>query len=162
MSVLNRIFASGGREVVIPTLEIACAAWDEPILLCNGFEDHVCITEDARELTFTAAPIEVALPKRNTSGTQTLTFAIGNVSGIAREKIEQALDTGEMIRLTLREFLDTDKSAPAGAPLKFVVRDVTMERATVQVTAAFFDLINTAWPRMFYTPDFAPGLKYIS
>ena len=23
-----------------------------------------------------------------------------------------------------------------------------------------FDLINTAWPRNFYTLDFAPGLKY--
>ena len=83
MTVLKRVFASGGTEVVIPTLEITCDAWDAPILLCNGYENHTCVTEDARTLTFVAGGIEVALPKRDTSGTQRLTFVIDNVSGEA-------------------------------------------------------------------------------
>ena len=48
MTILERVFASGGTEVVIPTLEITCSAWSAPLLLCNGFENHACTTEDAR------------------------------------------------------------------------------------------------------------------
>ena len=60
----------------------------------------------------------------------------------------------------IRHYLATDKTAPASRPLQFVVRDGSMRGGTIQINAAFFDLINTAWPRNFYTLDFAPGLKY--
>jgi hypothetical protein len=162
MTILERVFASGGTEVVIPTLELSCAAWDAPILLCNGFENHICTTEDARTLTFVASAIAVALPKRNTQGTQNLTFAIDNVTGEAQHLIDTALDAQEMVHLTFRHYLSTDKSAPAEPPLKFVVKSGEMEGSALRVTAAFFDMINTAWPRNFYTADFAPGLKYFS
>lgn len=162
MTVLERVFASGGTEVVIPTLEITCTAWSAPLLLCNGFDDHACTTEDGRVLNFLASGIQVALPKRNTSGTQMLTFGIDNVSGQAQQLIDQALEAGERIHLTCRHYLSSDKSAPAEPPLRFVVRDGVMEGSAVQVNAAFHDSINTAWPRAFYTPAFAPGLKYFT
>lgn len=162
MTILERVFASGGTEVVIPTLEITCSAWAAPILLCNGYENHTCTTEDARTLTFQAAAIGVALPKRDTSGTQKLTFGIDNVTGEAQRLIDQALEAGEMVHLTFRHYLSTDKSAPAENPLKFVIKGGEMEGSLLQVVAAFFDMINTAWPRAFYTADFAPGLKYFS
>lgn len=162
MTVLERVFASGGTEVVIPTLEITCTAWSAPLLLCNGWEDHTCTTEDGRVLTFLASGIQVALPKRNTSGTQMLTFGIDNVSGQAQQLIDQALEAGERIHLTYRHYLSSDKSAPAEPPLRFVVRDGVMEGSAVQVNAAFYDSINTAWPRVFYTPTFAPGLRYFT
>jgi len=160
MTVLQRLFASSGAEVIIPTLEITCSAWAAPLLLCNGFENHTCTTEDARTLTFVASGIQVALPKRNTSGTQLLTFAIDNVTGEAQRLIDTALDAGALVHLTFRHYLSTDKTAPAEQPLKFVVRDGAMEGSTLQVNAAFFDMVNTAWPRHFYTPSFAPGLRY--
>lgn len=162
MTVLQRLFASSGPEVIIPTLEITCTAWAAPLLLCNGFEAHTCTTEDARTLTFQPSGIQVALPKRNTSGTQILTFAIDNVTGEAQRLIDTALEAGALVRLTFRHYLSSDKTAPAEQPLKFVVRDGTMEGATLQVNAAFFDMVNTAWPRHFYTPDFAPGLRYFA
>lgn len=160
MTVLERVFASGGTEVVIPMLEITCPAWVAPLLLCNGFENQVCTTEDARTLTFTAAAISVALPKKNTAGTQVLTFAIDNVTGEAQRLVDQALEAGERIHLTFRQYLSSDKSAPAEPPLRFVVRDGAMEGSALQVNAAFYDAINTAWPRAFYTASFAPGLRY--
>lgn len=162
MTILERVFASGGPEVIIPTLEITCAAWDAPILLCNGFEVHTCATEDARTLTFQPAAIAVALPKRDTSGAQKLTFGIDNVTGEAQQLIDQAIDAGELVHLTFRHFLSTDKTAPAEPPLKFVIKGGEMQGGSLRVTAAFFDLINVAWPRNFYTADFAPGLRYFS
>jgi hypothetical protein len=160
MTILERVFASGGTEVVIPTLELTCSAWAAPILLCNGFEDQTCTTEDARTLTFKAAAIAVALPKKNTAGTQTLTFAIDNVTGEAQRLIDDALEARARVYLTFRLYLSTDKTAPAENPLKFVVQSGEMEGPQLRVSAAFFDLINTAWPRAFYTASFAPGLKY--
>lgn len=160
MTILERVFASGGTEVVIPTLEITCTAWETPLLLCNGFEDHACTTEDARSLTFVAAGIAVALPKRDTAGTQVLTFAIDNVSGQAQQLVDQALDAGTRINLIFRQYLSSDKTAPAEPPLRFVVRDGAIEGTALQVNAAFYDAINTAWPRAFYTAEFSPGLRY--
>jgi len=160
MTILERVFASGGTEVVIPTLELTCPAWDNPILLCNGFEDQTCTTEDDRTLTFVAVAIAVALPKKNTQGTQVLNFAIDNVTGEAQRLIDLALDSGERVHLTFRHYLSSDLSAPAEPPIRFVVKDGAMEGSTLNVSAAFFDMINTAWPRNFYTADFAPGIKY--
>lgn len=160
MTILERVFASSGTEVVIPTLEITCSAWSDPILLCNGYEDQTCVTEDARTLTFRAGGIQIALPKRDTSGTQLLTFAIDNVTGEAQALVDDALAAGALIYLCFRHYLSTDLTEPAEPPLNLVVRDGTMEGTTLQVNAAFFDLINTAWPREFYTADFAPGLRY--
>ena len=161
MTVLEQVFASGGSDVIIPTLELSCSAWSAPILICAGFENHTCTTEDARTLTFIAAGIDVALPKRNTQGTQILSFAIDNVTGQAQKLIDNALEAGAMVYLTFRYYLLSNKSAPAENPLKFVVREGTMEGTILKVNAAFFDMINTAWPRKYYTADFAPGLKYI-
>jgi hypothetical protein len=160
MTVLETVFASGGNDVVIPTLELTCNAWSNTILLCAGFENQTCITEDARTLTFQASGIAVALPKRDTSGMQMLTFAIDNVTGEAQQLIDAALEAGEIINMTFRHYLASDKSAPAANPLRFVVREGSMRGASVQIKAAFFDMINTAWPRRYYTTDFAPGLRY--
>lgn len=162
MTILERVFASAGDEVVIPTIEITCSSWAAPILLCNGYEDQTCTTEDARTLTFIASGMAVALPKRNTQGTQILTFAIDNVSGEAQALIDAALEAGQMVYLTFRHYLSTDKTAPAEPPIKFVVRDGHMEGSMISINAAFFDLISTAWPRNYYTADFAPGLKYFA
>lgn len=159
-TVLERVFASGGTGVVIPTLELTCAAWDAPVLLCNGYENQVCGTEDGRTLEFEAASIAVALPKRDTSGAQKLTFGIDNVTGEAQRRLDQAIENDEIVNLIFRHYLDSDKSAPAENPLKFVVKGGDMEGGMVRVTASFFDLINTAWPRAFYTASFAPGLRY--
>ena len=160
MTILERVFASGGNEVVIPTLEITSTAWAGPILLCNGYDNQTCITEDARTLTFLASGIQIALPKRDTAGTQVLSFAIDNVTGEAQTLVDTALVAGARILMTFRHYLSTDLTAPAEPPLKLIVRDGQMEGTVLTVNAAFFDLINTAWPRRFYTAAFAPGLRY--
>lgn len=160
MTILERVFASGGNEVIIPTLEITSTAWAGPILLCNGYDNQTCITEDARTLTFLASGIQIALPKRDTAGTQVLSFAIDNVTGEAQTLVDTALVAGARILMTFRHYLSTDLTAPAEPPLKLIVRDGQMEGTVLTVNAAFFDLINTAWPRRFYTAAFAPGLRY--
>lgn len=160
MTILNQVYASGG-DVIISTLELSCPSWAAPVLICNGFENQTCVTEDLRTLIFIAAGIDVALPKKGNTGGQTLTFAIDNVTGEAQQRIDQALDDEQRITATYRMFLESDKSTPAEPPYKMTVLGGTMQGAGVQIQCGFFDLINTKWPRELYTTDFAPGLRYL-
>ena len=160
MTILEQVYASGG-DTIIYTLELACTAWDAPILLCEGFEDQHCITEDGRPLTFMASGIAVALPKKTNSGAQNLTFAIDNVTGEAQRKIDAALEAEKKVFITLRTYLDSDRTAPAENPYRAVVLGGKIKGASVQITAGFFDVINTAFPRDLYTVNFAPGIRYL-
>jgi hypothetical protein len=160
VTILNQVYASGG-DCIISTLELTCPAWSAPVLICQGFEDQTCITEDARTLTFSASGIDIALPKKGNSAGQSLTFAIDNVTGEAQAKIDQALEAEQRISMTYRMFLASDKSAPAEPPYFMTVSGGTMQGSGVQIQAGFFDLINTKWPRELYTTKFAPGLRYL-
>mgnify|MGYP003643824263 CR=1 FL=1 len=160
MTILEQVYASGG-DVIIPTLELTCTAWTGPILLCNGFEDQTCVTEDARTLVFVASGIDIALPAKTNQGNQTLTFAIDNVTGEAQQKIDQALEAEFEVMMTFRTYLASDLTAPAEAPYRFVVRSGRMQGNTVTIQAGFFDAINTRFPRDLYTAIFAPGIKYL-
>lgn len=160
MTILSRLYASGGTEVLIPTLELTCSAWDGAERICHGFTDVTALDEHGVSKTYRAGGIEIALPKVDTTGTQVLTFAVDNVSGRAQQLVDLSTDAQQKILLTFRQYISTDLSAPADNPLHFVVRDVAMEGTIVQLFAEFFDMINTSWPRNHYTADFAPGIKY--
>lgn len=160
MTVLEQVYASGG-DVVIETLELSCSAWDAPLYICNGFENHLCRLETGEWVTFLAAAIQVALPKKSSQGDQVLTFALDNLTGEAQRLIDQALEAEARVTIVYRPFLASDKTQPADNPYRMVVRSGTMQGTAVQVNAGFFDLINTAWPRDLYTAEFAPGLKYL-
>lgn len=161
MTVLEQVYASAGPEVILFTLELTCDVWSGPILICNGFEDQTCVTEDARTLTFIAAGISISLPRKDNRGGQDLSFAIDNVTGEAQQKIDQALEAEAEVTLTLRVYLNTNKTAPQEAPYRMKMRDGVVQGSTVQLRAGFFDMLNTAWPRKFYTLEFAPGLRYL-
>ena len=156
MTILEQVYASAGPDVIIITLELSCAAWAAPIRICSGFEDQTLGGE-----LFSAAGIDVALPRKTNTGGQSLTFAIDNVLGTAQQLIDQALEAGADVTLTYRTFLASDKTAPAEAPYVFSVKGGRMRGSTLQVSAAFFDAINTRFPRDLYTTEFAPGIKYL-
>lgn len=161
MTVLEQLYASAGPDVIIYTLELTCDAWPDPILICNGFEDQTCVTEDARTLTFLAAGIAISLPRRDNRGGQDLSFSIDNVTGEAQRKIDDALEAEARVTMTLRIYTASDKTAPGETPYRFTVKDGQIEGSAVQIRAGFFDMLNTAWPRKLYDLEFAPGLRYL-
>lgn len=162
MTAIATLYASGSEKVwIIPTLELRCPAWPGPIYICAGFDDVVATLETGSKVTFTAAAFDVALPKRDNSGNQSLTFAIDNVTGVAQQLIDQALEARQKITMVFRIFLSSDLSAPAEKPYRMSVLSGVMEGASVQLQAGYYDLINLGWPRRRYTLDFAPCLRYI-
>jgi hypothetical protein len=161
MNPLDVAYASPGSEVLIPCVELACTSWAASRFICAGFESQVCGTEDGRLVTFEAGGLDVSLPNKDNTGSQSVTFAIDGVTGEAQNLIRQAMDEDAVIRLTLRLYLSTNLSLPAQRPYYLVVRGGSLEGATVQVQAGYFSLIDMNFNRDTYNAKTAPCIKYL-
>lgn len=160
MTVLNRLYASSGNEVIIGTLEIVVG--DNTFWLTNGWDDITATLEDGSTATFTASAIDIALPARNSDGTQDLKFAIGNINGAVSTVIRDNLDKIKGSPMTYRCYVSTDLSAPASVPYTLSIKNGYWTALEVQITAGYMNILDTAWPRYRYTLPNFPGLRYIS
>lgn len=160
MTILNRLYASSGDEVIIETLQINIGA--EVYYLCKGFDDISAITEKGQSVTFKASAIDIALPARNSDGTQDLQFAIDNIDGVTSTAIRKALDNLSRASLTYRNYVSTDLSAPASVPYTLAIKSGSWTSTQAQITAGYMNVLDTAWPRYRYTLPSYPGLRYMS
>lgn len=164
-AILGQIYrealASGGKEAFVRTLELTCQAWDSSVLICNGFKDRICGTEDGRLLTFEAANIGIALASKNNKGNQALAFGVDNTTGRVQALADQALDANARVTATYRVYLASDLSAPCEKPYRMSVDSDSFEQNQATMQCGFFDLIGTAWPRALYSTNFTPCLKYL-
>lgn len=159
--ILRKAYASApDGQVIIRTLEILPPT-SEPIRVCTGYEDQELALETGETVTFTAGPLQIADPKKDTSGQQNLRFAIANVTGVAQAAVDEALESGEEVPVIYRVYLDTDLSAPAALPYEMTLVGGGFDGIMLNVEASYYDLLNTQWPRDRYTAEFAPGLRYI-
>lgn len=165
MSILEDTYreaiASGGNEVFVRTLELTCPAWTEPVLICNGFTDRVCGTEDGRLLAFRAANIGIALPQKNNKGNQALAFAVDNTTGEVQHKADLALDLNARVTAVYRVYLASDLSAPCERPYRMTVESDAFEGNQANLQCGFFDVIGTSWPRKRYSTNKFPALTYL-
>lgn len=160
MSSLDEVYASAGRDVIIRCLEITSAGWEEPVFICNGFEDQTVVTEDGRTITFIAANVDIQLAKKNNKGNQTLSFAVDNTTGAVQRKVYEALESDTRVSVVYRTYLDSNLSAPAEKPYTLTMQGGSIQGSDAQLQCAFFDLLGVAWPRDLYTLIFAPAFKY--
>lgn len=161
MTILSELYATGGTDVKLHTIDLRCEAWPEPIVLVKDYVNHSITTEDGELLVALSCGMDVKLPKRDNKGAQDLTFAIDNVRGEASTLLREALRTQKPVYLTYRCYLASDLTRPAETPYKFIVRNYRATAATVEITSGVFDLINLAFPRFRYDPIFSPAIKYL-
>lgn len=159
MTILNRLYASGGDEVIIDTLQITVGGHD--YWLTRGWDDVTVTLENGAHATFLASAIDVALPARNADGTQDLKFAISNIEGVVSTAIRDALDNLSDARLTFRRYLSTDLSSQAAPPFALAIKEGYWTATEVQITAGYMNILDTAWPRYRYTLPNFPGLRYL-
>ncbi|MGS4820096.1 DUF1833 family protein [Raoultella terrigena] len=160
MTILNRLYASSGSEVIIETLQINIGSTVH--FFCKGYEDITATVENGDVLTFSAASIDIALPARNSDGTQDLQFAISNIDGEVSTAIRKALENLEIGSLTYRQYVSTDLSAPATVPYTLAIKSGSWTAIQAQITAGYMNVLDTAWPRFRYTLNEFPGLRYMS
>lgn len=160
MSILAQVYAQGG-DVILHTLELTSTAWgSDPIVLVKDYQDHTITAEDGRELLARATGMAIALPKRDTTGAQDLTFALDGVRPEATRLVRQAQEAQAVVRVIYRCYLYSDLSEPAEPPLYLIARRYTAQMDHIEVTAGLFDLIDMRWPRMVYDSNTAPCLEF--
>lgn len=160
MTILERLYASGGREVELETLAISVGA--KTHYLVKGWDDITARLETGQDITFTACAMDVAKPARNADGVQDLRFALSNIDGAVSTEIRAALASRMEILVTLRVYLSNDLLAPVKKPLSMVVKGGQWSATEVQITAGFMNILDTAWPRDRFNLKKHPGLRYIS
>lgn len=159
MTILSVVYASAPTdEVIIPTLEIQTP--QEWLRICTGFEDQL-LGVDAEMVWFQAGNLQVALPAKNTSGQQTLKFGVWNVNGRAQRYVQEVLAAGVQVPVIYREYLASDKTAPARQPRVMTLIGGQFEGDEAAFECGYHDLLNARWPRERYTAQTAPGLKYL-
>ncbi|UKL14891.1 protein of unknown function DUF1833 [Erwinia phage Gungnir39] len=156
---LNVLYASSGDDVILDTLQISIGA--NNIYLVKAYDDVIATTEAGVQVTFQAAGIDIALPKRNADGTQDLQFAVSNIFGEVSSLVRPALNRGDAGLLTYRRYVSSDLGAPAEAPYSLVIKSGQWTNTEAQIIAGYADILDTAWPRFRYTVPFAPGLRYL-
>lgn len=154
MSILSRLYASGGPEIIYEALKIEDGV--NTFRFVKGFEDLILAGE-----LYTGLGIDIALPKRDNSGAQDLTFAIDNTNGEPNRVIREAVAAKRDVTVTLSLFTSDDLTQPAETPISMRVKYGTVTNQQAQITAGYFDLLNTAWPRRLYDMVNFPGLKYL-
>lgn len=162
MNPIDIARASGGTDVEIPTLELSSPAWPASKFICGGFFDQVFTTEDGRTVTFEACGLDASLPKKGNEGNQVLGVSIDNVRGEAQRLLTEANRLSVGVTLTYRLYLDSDHSEPAERPFTMEVLSFNAKGSTVEIQAGYFNLIGLAWPRVRYTTQFSPGIKYLT
>ncbi|HHS9966820.1 TPA: DUF1833 family protein [Raoultella ornithinolytica] len=160
MTILDRLYASDGSEVIIETLQISIG--DSVYYFCKGYEDMTTATENGDTITFIASAIDIALPARNSDGTQDLQFAISNIDGEVSTSIRNALSNLDNASLTYRQYISTDLSAPATVPYTLAIKSGSWTAIQAQITAGYMNVLDTAWPRFRYTLNEFPGLRYMN
>ncbi|WP_313687578.1 DUF1833 family protein [Pantoea sp.] len=158
MTMLDRLYASSGSEVLIPAIQITVG--EDSYYLTNGFEDISVSLENGDSVTLTACGISVSLPARNDDGTQDLKFAISNITGEASTIIRNAINNKTESALTYRCYISTDLTAPAATPYTMKIKNGTWTNTRAQITAGYMNILDTAWPRNSYTLNYFPGLRY--
>lgn len=159
MTILDRLYASGGGEVIIDTLQITVGG--QNYWLTRGWDDITVTLENGAQETFLASAIDVALPARNADGTQDLKLAISNVDGVVSTAIRNALDNLNDASLTFRRYISTDLSGSASPPFTMAVKEGYWTATQVLITAGYMNILDTAWPRYRYTLPVFPGLRYL-
>jgi len=160
MTILDRLYASGGGEVIIDTLQITVGG--QNYWLTRGWDDITVMLENGAQATFLASAIDVALPARNADGTQDLKLAISNVDGVVSTAIRNALDNLSDASLTFRRYISTDLSGPASPPFTMAVKEGYWTATQALITAGYMNILDTAWPRYRYTLPVFPGLRYLT
>lgn len=158
MNILERLYASSGSEVIIQTMEINIGG--TKYWLAQSYEDVTATIEDGSTQLFEACALDIALPARNSDGTQDLKFAMSNITGLVSRTIRDALKDLSGATLTHRSFISTDLTGPAEAPFSMTIKSGYWTNTEVQITAGFMNVLDTRWPRFTYTLNRFPGLRY--
>lgn len=157
-AALQEAYASANTEVeVIDTVEVRCGSTS--LYLCKGLIERSFLVDSVRK-TFSPFPFEITKqPAVDDSGASTVSISVENVNGAVYSFLKDAKATNEVIYLYLRTYLSTSTSPQTPRPLKLLVQSAKINMNGVILTASASDVVNKAFPNVYYTYTSFPGLR---
>lgn len=160
--LLQTVHASVTDDIQHHTLELPHASFPGGVIRwVQGFNDETLGLENSEMVLFSAMPFGVSLPDKSMRGNQDLQFQLDNVTGEALKYIRDVLASGEKLPVIYRVYLESSKTVPAQSAIEMTANSFTADLKSVTIVADFHDFVNKQWPRLRYTLDLAPGLKYM-
>ena len=159
LKTLNEVYASGNNApIVCLVLQLPNAASYDNLYyyLGNGTK----ITLDAR--TYSPSSFQVSMPTKSDNGFTDLNFAICNVDNEVYRQYKRldGYTKDYPSYVILQQFHPETKVKEY--ELKLTITGVQFTMKQVNFTASFCDMLNTEFPRLRYTQENCPGLKYVS
>lgn len=168
MTILDRFYVSGGDDVRIITMQLEIAG-SVPLgiaaashYLVHDYEPLEARLETDELVTFSPFAMSVSIPPRNLDGTQDMNFSLANIDGLVSTEIQRALANGLKMHATLRQYLESDLSAPAERPYRMEIKNGQWGPVQSDITAGYMNILDTAWPRRLYNLIEFPCLRYIT
>lgn len=159
---IEEVYASalaGNENVIIHALVIDNPG-REPVRFCDGFRDRM-LGVDGVAYEFKCGSIELSLPAKNTSGQQSLRFAVPNLTGEIRQHINASLNAGQSVYMTYLEYLAGDPMTPISRPIRMHINGASIEGIAAIFQGSYKNLLSLAFgDKNRYTSASAPGIRF--
>lgn len=165
MTAIEQAYAINAATPIL-TIELSHSALTDGVLrLVQSNTDLVAGIEDSSTVTFSKSGLSITRPSRDTTGTQSITLDIDNVSNLVWTEINKVVTANrsskEKIICKLRTYLAADLTAPADAGYVLQVSNTSINRTTARIIATYAALYDTSFPKDRYYPTVYKGLKYV-
>ena len=170
---LKEAYASAPSDVtILHTLELRHPSFVDAsgkktaIRVVRDNINHICTLEDTAPLNageaveFVAMAFDLQLPPVETVPVPEITLSLDNVSTELIQYLDNAIETQDMIEMTYRPYLSSDKTCPQmNPPITLVITDIQVDVLKITATARMMDIGNKSFPSENYTVKKYPGLS---
>lgn len=159
----RRVYASAPTNIIVVTaMRITGEAFDE-INIVQYYQD-LLLDVDGQPVLFEQGQITYEKPENASGAVQSMKFGFAGVSRQALKYAIKSIELKKPVYVELLEYALPDGESPV---LLYSSRKIEVVAGRITSTTAEFqamtqDLLNRRYPRQRYTPQNAPGIKYIS
>lgn len=159
LKTLNEVYATGNNAPIVGlVLQLPNGGIYFNLYYYLGSGDKLSL--DGR--SYSPSSFQVAMPTKSDNGFTDLNFAICNVDNQVYEQYKRfdSSTKDHPCYVILQQFHPETKVKEY--ELKLTITGVQFTVKQVNFTASFCDMLNTEFPRLRYTQQNCPGLKYVS
>lgn len=159
LKTLNEVYASGDTAPIVGlVLQLPNGGSYYSLYYYLGSGDKLSL--DGR--SYSPSSFQVAMPTKSDNGFTDLNFAICNVDNEVYKQYKRFDGSTKDYPsyVILQQFHPETKVKEY--ELKLTITGVQFTMKQVNFTASFCDMLNTEFPRLRYTQQNCPGLKYVS
>lgn len=165
IEALEQAYASAVQTPVLTVRLVSPGLTDGAIAFAQSYRDVTATLEDGvTAVLFEASGAAIDWPKAGVEGAEDISVRLDNVSQRGRKEMRAAKahyrQSGESIRLELRQYLPSDLSAPVGGIYRALVTDTQVDRNAIRIKGSFHLMIDMVYPRRRYYAGQYLGLEY--